>query len=87
MELMVRQEKTLDGLRSRLYDMLDGVIAGKVKSDQVECACAISEQIVKSAKLEVDTLLRLGEEKRTERISVNQNIGKLNNVIDSIIEQ
>ncbi len=84
MELVTRQEKTLDGLRSRLYDTLDEVIKGKVKSDQVECICAISEQIVKSAKLEVDTLLRLDENKRIERKEAREQASKLKGVIDAI---
>ncbi len=84
MELVVRQEKTLDGLRSRLYDTLDSVIKGEVKGEQVECICAISEQIVKSAKLEVDTMLRLAEEKRIERNSMREATAKLKGVLDAI---
>ncbi len=84
MEIVTRQEKTLDGLRSRLYDTLDEVIKGTVKSDQVECICAISEQIVKSAKLEVDTLIRLDENKRTERREAKEQASKLKGVIDAI---
>lgn len=84
MELVSRQEKTLDGLRSRLYDTLDEVIKGEVKTEQVDCICAISEQIVKSAKLEVDTLLRLDENKRIERREAREATAKLKGVIDAI---
>ena len=84
MELVTRQEKTLDGLRSRLYDTLDEVIKGTVKGPQVECICAVSEQIIKSAKLEVDTLLRLDENKRTEQREMREAANKLKGVIDAI---
>ncbi len=85
MELVSRQENTLDGLRSRLYDTLDEVIKGNVKGDQVECICAVSEQIIKSAKLEVDTLLRLDENKRIERREAKEAANKLKGVIDGLI--
>jgi hypothetical protein len=84
MELVNRQEKTLDGLRSRLYDTLDEVIKGTVKGPQVECICAVSEQIIKSAKLEVDTLLRLDENKRAEQRETRESANKLKGVIDAI---
>ena len=84
MEIVSRQEKTLDGLRSRLYDTLDEVIKGKVKTEQVDCIGAISEQIVRSAKLEVDTILRLDENKRIERRETRESTAKLKGVIDAI---
>ncbi len=84
MELVIRQEKTLDGLRSRLYDTLDNVILGKIKGDQVECICVISEQIINSAKLEVDTMLRLQADKRIEAEKTLEASKKLESVIDSI---
>lgn len=85
MDIVIRQEKTLDGLRSRLYDTLDEVIKGNVKGDQVECICAVSEQIINSAKLEVDTLLRLDENKRIERREAKEAANKLRGVIDGLI--
>ena len=84
MELVSRQEKTLDGLRERLYNTLDQVILGKIKSDQVECICAISEQIVNSAQLEVDTIIKLQHERRIEEDRRDRGVARLGKVIDSL---
>ena len=52
--MIVRQNKTADGLRSRLFDALDGLIEGKVSTEEVSNICFISEQILNSAQLEFD---------------------------------
>lgn len=66
--LVERSEKTNDGLRSRLFDVLDGVIKGDVKIEQVEAVCALSDQIINSARVELE--VREGEEelKRKEAL-------------------
>ena len=84
MQIVTRQEKTLDGLRSRLYDTLDKVIDGKIESANVECICAVSEQIIKSAQLEVDTILRLEENKRKERIEQREATTRLEGIMNAI---
>ena len=81
--IVIRQEKTLDGLRSRLYDTLDEVIKGNIQSSQVECICAVSEQIITSAKLEVDTMMRLAEHNRLEE---SRSIDAANRLKDVIME-
>ncbi len=52
--MIIRQNKTADGLRSRLFDALDGLIEGKVSTEEVSNICFISEQILNSAQLEFD---------------------------------
>lgn len=49
-----RQSKSSSGLRDRLFLMLDGVIAGKIEKEQVEGVCYISQEILKSAKVDLE---------------------------------
>ena len=49
-----RQNKTADGLRSRLFDTLDALIKNEVTPAKVDSVCLLSDQILKSAKLELE---------------------------------
>lgn len=42
------------GLRDRLFATLDGVMNGTVKKDQVEAVCFISQEILKSARVDLE---------------------------------
>ena len=79
--LVIRQEKTLDGLRDRLYGTLDAIIADKIPTKNVDCICAISEQIINSAKLEIDTMLRIKADNEKTNIAAQE---RLTEVIESI---
>ena len=46
--------KTSEGLRIRLFDALDLFIAKKVTSKEIEGICYLSEQILKTASIELD---------------------------------
>ena len=68
MTLMIeRQNKTADGLRSRLFDTLDSLIDGKIDSEKVSGVCFISEQILKSAQLEFDIEIERERTKKEKR--------------------
>ena len=53
-DLIKRTEKTADGLRSKLFDVLDALIEDKISIEQVEAVCAVSDQIIKSARVELE---------------------------------
>ena len=83
--------KTAEGLRDRLFGALDGIIDGTVDIKKVEAICYTSEQILKSAQIEIDIMRERtrGEElanqhaiqmKREERESIKM----LGNTIEAI---
>jgi hypothetical protein len=45
---------TIEDLRTRLFDAIDGVKAGTMSTEQATIICGISQVIVNSAKVEVD---------------------------------
>ena len=47
---------TADGLRSRLFDALDRVIAKEISQKEVESVCFVSEQIIKTARVELEII-------------------------------
>jgi len=62
-----RQNKTADGLRERLFDTLDALIKNEVSGAKVDSVCMLSDQILKSAKLELEIELekeRIVKDKR-----------------------
>lgn len=59
--------KTADGLRSRLFDALDGLIDKKISSSEVESICYLSEQIIKTANVELDLMREANKDKEAER--------------------
>lgn len=46
--------KTAEGLRDRLFDTLDALIEKKIGKSEVESVCYISEQILKTAQIEIE---------------------------------
>ena len=48
------KSSTSEGLRERLFATLDGVMNGTVKKEQVEAVCYISQEILKSAKVDLN---------------------------------
>ena len=91
--MIIRQNKTADGLRSRLFDTLDALIDGKISSEKVSNVCFISEQILNSAKLELE--IEMSKEKiikdtrefeRTDRIAKEEAVFALSEKINDIVE-
>jgi len=84
-----RQAQSSEGLRTRLFATLDAVIEGKVEKEQVEAVCHLSQEILKSARVDLEF-----EEKAMDRLRLqhklelekNQSIALLTNVIDEAIE-
>jgi hypothetical protein len=79
--------QTADGLRDRLFGALDGLIDGSMDVKVVEHICYVSEQIIKTAKVEMEmavTYAKLRDEEENRRtLAVNQlgNImGELNEI-------
>lgn len=46
--------KTAEGLRSRLFDVLDGLLDKSITTKEVEAFCYASEQIMNVARHELD---------------------------------
>lgn len=59
--------KTADGLRSRLFDALDGLMDKKISAKEVESICYLSEQIIKTANVELDIMREVNKDKEAER--------------------
>ncbi len=84
------QKKTAEGLRSRLFDTLDGLIEGKIKTEVVSNVCFISEQILNSAKLELEIEIereRIAKDKREfEYTKLIEASKMIEHVSDSIVD-
>ena len=83
--------KTADGLRDRLFDTLDALIEKKIGKDEVEAVCYVSEQIIKTAHIELEFAREFNkneELKRHHELSMKReeknNIALLAKTIDSI---
>ena len=59
--------KTSEGLRERLFDTLDALIAKKIGKSEVEAVCYISEQIIKTANVELEFAREMNRAKQDER--------------------
>ena len=92
-----RQNKTADGLRSRLFDTLEALIDGTCTWEKVSNVCFISEQILNSAKLEFEIEIereKVAKEKREfekdQQIVANNQIialtEKINVLTEGVIE-
>lgn len=49
-----RQAQSSAGLRERLFETLDAVIRGDIDKEQVEAVCFVSQEILKSAKVDLE---------------------------------
>lgn len=59
--------RTADGLRDRLFDTLDALIEKKIGKNEVESVCYISEQIIKTAQIELEFSREFNNSKERER--------------------
>lgn len=67
--------KTADGLRDRLFDALDAVIERKLGKDEVESICYVSEQILKTARHELEVFQessRVEKQKRDDERAIKK---------------
>lgn len=84
-----RQAQTSLGLRERLFETLDGVIAGTIKKEKVEAICFISQEILKSAEVDLrfeamsQSKLKLQNELELQK---QESIKLLTNTVDIISE-
>ena len=74
---------TPSGLRDRLFNTLDGVIAGTVNKEQVEAVCHISQEILKSASVELDYQNVAMKHKELDHRMKQESIVLLEAVIDA----
>jgi len=59
--------KTSEGLRERLFEALDLFIEKKITSKEIEGICYLSEQIIKTANIELEFQKEIHEVQRLER--------------------
>jgi len=52
--MIQRQAKTAEGLRDRLFGILDGLVDGSVAEDKASAVCLVAEQILASAKVDCE---------------------------------
>jgi len=80
-----RQAQSSAGLRDRLFATLDAVIAGDIDKEQVEAVCFVSQEILKSAKVDLE-FEAMGQEKLKLQHKIererNEGIALLANVIE-----
>ncbi len=59
--------KTSEGLRERLFESLDKFIKKEISSKEIEGICYLSEQIIKTANIELDFQREMNDSARLER--------------------
>lgn len=80
--LIKRTEKTADGLRSKLFDVLDALIEDRITIDQVEAVCAVSDQITNSARTELEVQVKMEELLHIKEDRLNRAVTLLTHTID-----
>jgi hypothetical protein len=81
-----RQAKSSVGLRERLFDTLDAVMEGKIGKEEVECICFISQEIIKSAKVDLEFEAMAHEKIRMQHMIEKErgaSISLLGSIMDS----
>ena len=89
----MENSKTADGLRSRLFDALDKVIDKTISPKEVEAVCFVSEQIIKTARVELEIAQeqnRADVNRRQHELTLKreerESIKMLGNTIEAVIE-
>lgn len=89
----MRTDKTAEGLRDRLFDALDRVINKEISQKEVESVCFVSEQIIKTARVELETLQEAHKEKENVRQhqlrmvrEQQESVALLENVMDNVLD-
>lgn len=93
MSTEVIKEKTAEGLRDRLFNALDAVIEKKISKEDVESICYVSDQILKTARHELDVFIEFErvekqkrEDKRIEKKEEKESVLMLKSTIDKCCE-
>ena len=84
-----RQAQSSGGLRDRLFATLDAVIAGDIDKEQVEAVCFVSQEILKSAKVDLEFEAMAQEKvKLLHKLEQERNAGiaLLGNVIEEVTD-
>ena len=81
---MEASAKTAEGLRSRLFDALDGLIDGTVPVEKIESICYVSEQIIKTAKIELETMIEVSKIKNEEHARIGQATEMISSVLNDL---
>lgn len=87
------KNNTAEGLRNRLFEALDRVINKEITTKEVEGICFVSEQIIKTARVELEIYQETNKNEENKRqhelklVRENQDsISLLTNVIDIVEE-
>lgn len=75
MSIEIVKDKTAEGLRDRLFDALDAVIDKKLGKDEIESICYVSEQILKTARHELEVFqesARVDKQKRDDERAIKK---------------
>jgi hypothetical protein len=81
--------KTADGLRDRLFDTLDALLDKKISTKEVESVCYVSEQIIKTARVELEIAQehnRASELKRQHELTMKREEKEVIKLLESTIE-
>ena len=81
-----RQAQSSAGLRDRLFATLDAVIAGEVDKEQVEAVCYVSQEILKSAKVDLE-FEAMAQERLKLQHKIEQERGESMRLLSNIIEE
>ena len=76
--------KTAEGLRDRLFDALDGIIDGSMSIEKVESVCFVSEQIIKTAKIELETMIEVNKIRKEDDERMQNATAQLAQTINDI---
>lgn len=83
---MENNNKTAEGLRDRLFDALDGIINNTIDTQTVESICFVSEQIIKTAKVELEIAVKNHEMYLEKKDREDQAVALLAQTIDATKE-
>lgn len=62
----------IDTLRTHLFDTLEGLKTGKIDVEQARAISAVASEISKTARLEIDYMVKTGKIRRSEFIEAER---------------
>lgn len=62
----------IDTLRTHLFDTLEGLKSGKIEVDKARAIAAVASEISKTARLEIDYMLKTGKTRKSEFIEADR---------------
>lgn len=63
------RQRTADGLRDALFDLLDGLREGTVKQSQARVQCEVAKQIIETVKMELTQIAVLRQNLELEKLA------------------